>query len=249
MAHPSQPSRQITPRPLTGNPSGLTHQQPGVNNYINSGKDVFSISPTLIIPLTTNGDRPFKVRTLLDSGSGTNWIVKNILQHVQHTVKGSELMEVHTFHGAVRKRYPLVEIYYQDEQQVTQSIMCYVHDAYVRHIHINLTSYIQSKYNTLDPFWINNLTDPGDPRVDHGFESQGVGMVLSPATTNKLRTTHAIIHLHDINMLLEPTIFGVAISGAIPEHLRDRAHQVSVSCTVPYLVNNTKDPILFSEGN
>ena len=249
MAHPSQPSRQITPRPLTGNPSGLTQQPPGVNNYINSGKDVFSISPTLIIPLTTNGGRPFKVRTLLDSGSGTNWIVKNILQHVQHTVKGSELMEVHTFHGAVRKRYPLVEIYYQDEQKVTQSIMCYVHDAYVRHIHINLTSYIQSEYNTLDPFWINNLTDPGDPRVDHGFESQGVGMVLSPATTNKLRTTHAIIHLHDINMLLEPTIFGVAISGAIPEHLRDRAHQVSVSCTVPYLVNNTKDPILFSEGN
>ena len=127
--------------------------------------------------------------------------------------------------------------------------MCYVHDAYVRHIHLNLTGYIQSKYNTSDPFWINKLADPGDPRVDHGFESQGVGMVLSPATTNKLRTAHAIIQLHDINMLLEPTIFGVAISGAIPEHLRNRAHQVSVSCTVPQMVNNTKDHMLFSEGN
>ena len=245
----SQPSEQPSYCPLTGNPNDSTQQQTGVNNYINSGKEVLSISPTLIIPLNTNGDRPFKVRTLLDSGSGTNWIVKNILQHVQHTVKGTELMEVHTFHGAVRKRYPLVEIYYQDTQKLTQSIMCYVHDAYVRHIHLNLTGYIQSKYNTSDPFWINKLADPGDPRVDHGFESQGVGMVLSPATTNKLCTAHAIIQLHDINMLLEPTIFGVAISGAIPEHLRNRAHQVSVSCTVPQMVNNTKDHMLFSEGN
>ena len=112
----SQPSEQPSYCPLTGNPNDSTQQQTGVNNYINSGKEVLSISPTLIIPLNTNGDRPFKVRTLLDSGSGTNWIVKNILQHVQHTVKGTELMEVHTFHGAVRKRYPLVEIYYQDTQ-------------------------------------------------------------------------------------------------------------------------------------
>ena len=201
------------------------------------------------MPLISNENRPFRVRTLLDSGSGTNWIVKNILQHVQHTVKGTELMEVHTFHGAVRKRYPLVEIYYQDPFNVTQSIMCYVHDSYVRHVHISLTGYIQNRYNDADPFWINKLADPGDPRVDHGFESQGVGMVLSPATTNKLRTTHPIIHLEDLNILLEPTIFGIAISGAIPEYLRDSAHRVSVSCTVPQLVDKVRNPALFSEGN
>ena len=194
------------PSPLPGIPCDPTQQQPGFNNYINSSKDVMSISPTLIIPLTSTENKPFRVRTLLDSGSGTNWIVKNILQYVQHTVKGTELMEVHTFHGAVRKKYPLVEVYYQDPLNVTQSIMCYVHDSYVRHVHINLTQYIQNRYNQADPFWINKLADPGDPRVDHGFESQGVGMVLSPATTNKLRTTHAIIHLEDLNMLLEPTI-------------------------------------------
>ena len=108
MSLPTQPSGQSTPLPSsqTGNPSTPGPQQPGVNNYINSGRDVMSISPTLIVPLISNGNKQFKVRTLLDSGSGTNWIVKNILQHVQHTIKGSELMEVHTFHGAVRKKYP-----------------------------------------------------------------------------------------------------------------------------------------------
>ena len=129
-----------------------TPRQPGVNNYINSNKDVMSISPTLIVPLITNDNRSFKVRTLLDSGSGTNWIVKNLLQYVQHTVKGSELMEVHTFHGAVRKKYPLVEVYYQDPYNTTHSIMCYVHDSYVRHIHLNLINYIQSHYDNLC-FW------------------------------------------------------------------------------------------------
>ena len=251
MSHPAQPSGHTTPvsNPQIGISSDPALQQPGVNNYINSGKDVMSMSPTLIVPLVTNGDKPFKVRTLLDSGSGTNWIVKNILQYVQHTIKGSELMEVHTFHGAVRKKYPLVEIYYQDLHNVTQSIMCYVHDSYVRHIHLNLTNYIQSKYNNSQPFWINKLSDPGDPRVDHGFESQGVGMVLSPATTNKLRTNHGTIYLQDINMFLEPTIFGVAISGAIPEYLRDNAHRVSVSCTIPHLVEKPTDPTLFFEGD
>ena len=146
MSQPTYPSGHPTLSPQIGIQTGTAPHQPGVNNYINSNKDVMSISPTLIVPLTTNGDRSFRVRTLLDSGSGTNWIVKNLLQYVQHTVKGSELMEVHTFHGAVRKKYPLVEIYYQDSYKATHSIMCYVHDSYVRHIHLNLINYIQSHY-------------------------------------------------------------------------------------------------------
>ena len=66
MSQPTYPSGHPTPSPQISIQTGTTPHQPGVNNYINSNKDVMSISPTLIVPLTTNGDRSFRVRTLLD---------------------------------------------------------------------------------------------------------------------------------------------------------------------------------------
>ncbi len=59
------------------------------HHLVNTSKEAeMSISPTLIIPLLANNGRYFKVKTLLDSGSGTNWIVRNVLNQIKHTVKG-----------------------------------------------------------------------------------------------------------------------------------------------------------------
>ena len=196
-----------------------------------------SISPTVIIPLHTGSGTHFKVRTLLDSGSGTNWIVESLLKYVQHTKIRTELMEVHTFHGCVKKRYQLVEVYYTDNQNNTQSIVCYVHDTYVRHVQLNMTNYILGQQSKCAPFALPGpLVDPGDTKVSHALESQGVGLVLSPASTNKIRTSDPIIRINELNILLEPTLFGVVISGAIPEHLIDTAHRVSVSFIAPRVV-------------
>ena len=188
-------------------PPRLPYNQSGtnnVNNYINSGKDVMSMSPTLIIPLQTAQQNKFKVRTLLDSGSGTNWIVKNILQHVHHTKKGSEILEVHSFHGAVKKKYQLVDVYYIDQHNNSQAITCYVHDSYVRHICLDMTTYLQSEYPNVKPYTLPcAISDPGDKGVDHGHESQGIGMVLCPASTNRLRTSHGIVHINELDILLE----------------------------------------------
>ena len=189
-----------------------------------------SISPTIIIPLHTGTGNTFKVRTLLDSGSGTNWIAKSLLKYVSHTKICTELMEVHTFHGCVKKRYQLVEIYYTDSQNNTQPLTCYVHDTYVRHIQLDMANYILGQQSNCAPFTIpGTLANPGDTQVSHGFESQGVGLVLCSASTNKIRTTDPVIRINEINILLEPTIFGVAISGAVPDHLRDTANGMSVS--------------------
>ena len=202
-----------------------------------------SMSPTLIIPLQTAQQNKFKVRTLLDSGSGTNWIVKNILQHVHHTKKGSEILEVHSFHGAVKKKYQLVDVYYIDQHNNSQAITCYVHDSYVRHICLDMTTYLQSEYPNVKPYTLPcAISDPGDKGVDHGHESQGIGMVLCPASTNRLRTSHGIVHINELDILLEPTIFGVVVSGAIPSHLRLKANEVSVNCSVPQIVTKVRDP-------
>ena len=147
-------------------------------------------------------------------------------------------MEVHTFHGCVKKRYQLVEVYYTDSQNHTQSIVCYVHDSYVRHVQLHMTNYILGQQSNCAPFTLPGpLVDPGDTNVSHGFESQGVGMVLSSASTNKIRTSDPIIRIKELDILLEPTLFGVVISGAIPDHLRDTAHRVSVSFISPRVVS------------
>ena len=92
------------------------------------------ISPTLVIPLLTRNNRQFRVRTLLDPGSGTNWIVGNLLKQVYYTTKGHETLEVATFNGTVKKSFPLVEVYYMDGNSSKQGLMCHVYEAYTRHI-------------------------------------------------------------------------------------------------------------------
>ena len=66
-----------------------------------------SLSPTIFVPLLTNNNKTFKVRTLMDPGSGTNWIVVSLLKHVKHAVKGSEMLEVVTFSGTIKKNVHL----------------------------------------------------------------------------------------------------------------------------------------------
>jgi len=105
-------------------------------------------------------------------------------------------MEVHTFHGCVKKKYQLVEIYYKDIQNNTQPIVCYVHDSYIRHTPLDMTNYIMGR-GKCAPFTLTgSLADPGDTQVSHAFESQGGGLVLCSASTNKLRTSDPTIMVY-----------------------------------------------------
>merc|ERR1712082_81084 len=111
------------------------------------------------------------------------------------------------------------------------------HDAYVRHIKLNMADYIHGERQNGEPFTLSGpLSDPGDPNVGHGYESQGVGLVLCSASINKLRTSDPIIHMKRLDILLEPTIFGVVISGTIPDHLGSKADRVSVNCVAPRVI-------------
>ena len=195
-----------------------------------------SISPTLIVPLVTNNQEHFRVRTLLDTGSGTNWIVESLLQRVTHTKKGYEMLEVATFNGTVRKKFQLVEVYYIDPNLNTQGIMCYVYEAFTRHI--TAKGMLQHITNNA-PFEheaFSDMVDPTSMRVDHGDESQGIGMILCSTSINRLRTTDQILLIKSLDIILEPTIFGVAISGAVPPALRGQIHVILASHIAPRLI-------------
>ena len=192
-----------------------------VSNAVSNAKEgILSITPTIIVPLiASSGLSPFRVRTLLDSGSNTNWILSSILSQISHQVIGSETMEVSTFQGITKKTYQVIEVYYRHHSK-EGSITCYVHDTTVRHIAVKgmVNHIISNSSNKLSIF--NQLVDPATNGIDHN-DHPGIAMILSPSAINQLRDPHQeITYLKEVDILLHPTKFGVAISGTIPNHLR-----------------------------
>ena len=106
-----------------------------VHNMSSSARQAeVSLSPTIIFPLLDDNEKFFKIRTLLDPGSGTNWIVRDILNKVSYSKVGSEVLEVVTFSDTVKRKFNLVEVYYRNEHQEKLALRCYVIDEYTRHI-------------------------------------------------------------------------------------------------------------------
>ena len=232
-----------------GMPNSIASTDPSsqVHHLINTSKEAeSSISPTMIIPLMANNGLYFRVRTLLDSGSGTNWISRKVLDRVKHTVKGKNSLEVFTFAGTVKQKFTLVEVYIHDEKGKIKNIVCYVQDQYTKHVSAQgIVSYVQFNHTT--PFSLAKpISDPNSVEVDHSDAADSVGMILCSATTNTLRTSDPIVVLPELKILLEPTIYGTAISGAIPKSLKS-AKKVSAHQIATRLVCTHQDPQLFLE--
>ena len=203
-----------------------------------------SVSPTLIIPLLANNGKHFKVKTLLDSGSGTNWIVRKVLNQVRHTVKGRNNLRVFTFNGTVHQKFTLVEIYFHDKGKI-RNIMCYVQDQYTTHVAVDgISNHI--RFNHTTPFAFSKpLVDPNSVEVDHLDAPNAIGLILCSATINTIRTNEAVVVLPELKILLEPTIFGTAVSGAIPRCLKSNPHGVTSNYRAIRLEDSSRDPTLF----
>ena len=79
-------------------------------------------------------------------------------------------------------------------------------------------------------------------RADHINISKGIGLILCTATTNKLRDKEIVL-LKGLNILLEPTIFGTAISGKVPETLRGNVETVCNYNIIPRIVSKGREPL------
>ena len=242
MAHNDRHSINVNNKGLISNTVVASNSiVKSVNNHvINSNNADMSLSPTIIIPLRNNTDESFRVRALLDSGSGTNWITASLLKFVAHKVIGSDILEVITFSGSVTKKFPLVEVYYKDLNNTTWSLLCYVHDTFTRHTSAKgMVNFIVNnskiKYDYFD-----SLVDPASLDVDHSKESLGIGIILCSSSINRIRTKGNVIQIPELEILLEPTIFGVAISGAIPPCLQAEANIFLANKISPRLVCKRK---------
>ena len=193
-----------------------------------------SISPVLVVPVLTDDGQYYKVKTLLDSGSTTNWITKKVLDKVKHTIKGNKKLSVFTFNGQVIQSFPLAEISVHDEQGKVKNIICYVMDRYTDYVTVEgICPYI--RFNHTTPYSLSKpLVDPSSTEVDHTDAPNSIGMIFCSSTINILRTKEPITLLPELKILLEPTIFGTAISGSVPKCLKSRdnlASQFNVAVT------------------
>ena len=192
-----------------------------------------SFSPSIIVPLISKEGGQYRVRTLIDSGSGANWITQKILAFVEHTVLGQSFLNIETFNGMKPGKFQIVEIYYfaDKEGKEKQAITCFVHDKFTKHVTVNgLVDYIIRYGRTRKSF--QNLVDPATKRVDHAEIDLGTGLILSTAGFNVMRAPQPNIMLKEHNILIEHTIFGNAISGKVPDDLKQHVkilHQYNVT--------------------
>ena len=180
-----------------------------------------SFSPSIIVPLISKEGGQYRVRTLIDSGSGANWITQKILAFVEHTVLGQSFLNIETFNGMKPGKFQIVEIYYfaDKEGKEKQAITCFVHDKFTKHVTVNgLVDYVIRHSRTRKAF--QNLVDPATKRVDHAEIDLGTGLILSTAGFNVMRAPQLNIMLNEHNILIEHTIFGNAISGKVPDDLK-----------------------------
>ena len=211
--------------------------------FINQKEAEEAILPTLPIPLHSKEKGSYyKVNTLLDSGSTTNWITEDLLKNLDYKLQGDTDLEVYTINSIERKKFKLVEVYYTKNNK-RQGIMCYAHEKFTQHTRVRgMVEFIKENSRGISYELIDSIIDPITAHSDHSKISRGVGMVLCSAAITRIRNGDSKT-LENIGILLEPTIFGTVISGRIPESLRGKTEQVCSLMTTPRTVRTLEEPL------
>ena len=179
-----------------------------------------------------NSDGIYRVRTLIDSGSGSNWIAKDILPNINYTLIGHKHLRVRTFGKEVVGKYKIVQIYFEDNK-VKYAVRCYVIEDFLKHILVKgLKDYIRNN-TQLDEEVIDRIIDPTED-VDH---KEGTGLVLSHGELSLItKERDSRLCLPDQQLILDDTYFGIAISGKVPNCLLRDTHISQAKWVIPEVI-------------
>ena len=144
----------------------------------------------------------------------------------------SQKLTIGTLNGTVNRKCKMVQVYFRTHTLIP--IECFVLDDFVEHIMVNgMKQYLKQETNLKETV-IKQIVDPGETKVDHANISQGTALVLSSAASTLLCPRESTrINLQEHRLFLEPTIFGIALSGEIPARLRSSSRIVQAMCTAP----------------
>ena len=171
------------------------------------------------MPLYADKNSIYKVRTLLDSGAGHSWIAKGILKYVNYTRMPAQRLTIGTLNGSVRRKCSLVQVYFRTHTLIP--IECFVLDDFIEHIMVHGVKKYLREHTDLKEEVIKNIVDPAEINVDHANISMGTALVLSNAATALVYPLQSIkLNIQTHRLILEQTIFGITLSGEIPQCLR-----------------------------
>ena len=71
-------------------------------------EDCMSVTPPMVVPLIDIKDNECYVRTMMDSGSESNWIAEGILLFIKHTKLDSIRLNVRHFYGNTTNKFCVV---------------------------------------------------------------------------------------------------------------------------------------------
>ncbi|CAL4228706.1 unnamed protein product [Meganyctiphanes norvegica] len=195
----------------------------------------YAFSPSLVIPLKNRkGDGVFRVRTLIDGGSGSCWITKAILSKINYTLIGHKQLRVRTFGKEVVGRYKIVQIYFESAH-AKYAVRCYVIENFLKHILVKgLEDYLRQN-TELSEEVIRRVVDP-TKGVDH---EEGTGLVLSHEELSLItKEKGSRLCLPEQQLILDDTYFGITVSGKVPNSLLKDAHIRQANWVVPEIIES-----------
>ena len=165
----------------------------------------FHFSGTIILTLKGTDNNKYHVRTLLDTGCGTNLICADLLSHVRHEVIGTTQMNIAGINTSETKSTSLVRVFIDNDDCPIKSIKCFTMPNLLPY---NINSDVLAKAQT----------DCGDlpnccnllMKADHDL---GMGIILGPGEIKDISSKEPY---YKGNYLVETTYFGIAISGRLP---------------------------------
>ena len=153
-------------------------------------EDCMSVAPSMVVPLIDKENNEYYVRTMLDSGSESNWIAEGILQFIKHTKLDSIKLKVRHFYGETTRKFNVVQIYVSsggrkpirdslvEISKVFTHINCLVYDSFFHHrLVYGLKDYIR-KSNVVVDGVCNSIVDLAE-RVSHRNINMGTALILS----------------------------------------------------------------------
>ena len=225
-----------------------------------SGDQVeISLTPSVVIPIVGRDNNVYKVRTMLDSGSESNWVSKQILPFIKFSKINKIRLNIKHFNGSTPQKFEIVQVYMlsgvlvgasgvqeSESECINESINCLVYDGFFYHkIVPGLKEFIKENGAIARRIW-DNIVDP-EESVSHNDLNLGTALVLSNAGKMKV-LNHNLrpVYIKKLEMLLEGTKFGYVPSGKVPQVLKSRVRELQMGCFSPSIDNKVRYEISYN---
>ena len=181
-------------------------------------KGDFHASGLCVINLLAKDKSNFKVRTLLDTGCGTNFIFSELLPQLSYEHVATTNMEIAGINKSETKQTKLVKVFIENDNCPMKYIKCYTMPNLLEY-NINESAYNKIYIECKE---LPNVSNPLRAKVNHG---EGMGMILGPGTIRDISLKPPSYYK---DYLVDNTYFGPVISGRLPSSHTTASYSASL---------------------